>query len=85
MNDKNYLTINADSYNILTRQRYNLHLPQENLPIFFKRASYAGIKIFNSLPTEIKALSDNPKKFEIALKRFFIHALFYTLDEYFKR
>jgi IS1 family transposase len=36
VNDKNYLTINADNYNILTRQRHNLHLQQENLSIVSK-------------------------------------------------
>ena len=46
---------------------------------FFKRAYYVGITIFNSLPTEIKALSYYPKKFKIALKPFFSHS-FYTPD-----
>jgi len=81
--DKHYLTINADNYNVLTRQRHNLHLSQENLAIFFKRAFYARIEIFNGLPTEIKVRSDNTKVFETALKHFFIHNLFYTQDEYF--
>ena len=42
----------------------NLHLLQGKLAIFKKKkgAYHSGIKIFNSLPTEIKDLSDNSKK-----------------------
>jgi hypothetical protein len=88
VNSKNYLTVNADIYNILNRQRNNLHLPQANFAIFQKGAYeyYSGIKIFYTLPTEIKDLSDNPMKFKIALKLFFcIHTPVYTLDECFNR
>jgi hypothetical protein len=46
--------------NTLTRQRNNLRLPQANLAIFKKGAYYSGIRTFNSLPTEMKDLSDNP-------------------------
>ena len=63
VNNKNYDTINVDNYHILTRQRNNWHQPQANLAIFQK----GGIKIFSSLPTEIKNLPDNPMKFKIAL------------------
>ena len=70
VNNQNYLTTNADNYIILNRKRNNLHLPQANIAIFWKGAYYSGIKIFNTLPTEIKDLSDNPKKFKIALKHF---------------
>jgi len=49
VNDKNWITINADNYNKLTKQRHNLQLQQENLAIFFKRACYAGVKIFHTL------------------------------------
>jgi len=62
-----------------------LHLPQANLAIFQKEFYYLGSKIFNTLPTEIEDLSDNPRKFKIALNIFCIHTSVYTLDEYFNR
>jgi hypothetical protein len=79
VNNKNYFTINAGDYNTLTIQR-NLNLPQGKYGYFLKWIYYSGIKIFNSLPTEIKDLSDNPEKFKIALKHFLYSHSYYTLD-----
>jgi len=58
-----------------------VHLTQANLAIFQKGAYeyYSGIKIFNTLPTEIQDLSNNPKKFETALKHFFVFTLLFIL------
>jgi hypothetical protein len=53
---------NAENYNLDTRQRNNLHLPQANLTIYQKGACYLGIKIFNNLPLEIKNVAGNQKK-----------------------
>jgi hypothetical protein len=44
-----------------------------------------GIKIFNILLTEMKDLSDDNRKFKIALKHVLYLPSFYTLDEYFDR
>jgi len=68
-----------------TRQRNNLYLPQANFTIYQKRASYSGIKIFNNLPSEIKNVAGNQKKFKIALKKFLYTYSFYTLEEYFSQ
>ena len=53
------------------------------MAIFQKGVYYSGIKTFNTLPTEIEDISDNPKKFKIALNISCIHTSVYTLDEYF--
>jgi hypothetical protein len=45
-------------------------------PFFKMETCYLGIKIFNSLPTEIKDLLDSPIKFKAALNLFFIHTVF---------
>jgi len=55
------------------------------LAIFPKGAYFSGITIFSSLPTQIKVLSDDHKKFKTALKQVLYLHSFYTLDEYFKR
>jgi len=41
-----------------------------------------GIKVYNSLPPEIKELSHNIKKFTSSLRRFCHQHLNYTLDKY---
>jgi hypothetical protein len=77
-----YLT-NTENYNLDTRQRNNLWLPQANLATYQKGAYYLGIKIFNNVPMEIKNVAGNYKKFKIALKKFLYAYSFYTLEEYF--
>jgi len=42
-----------------------------------------GIKVYNSLPPEIKDLSQNIKKFKPSLRVFLHQHSFYTLEEYF--
>jgi len=44
---------------------------------------HSGIKAFNYLPTGIKSLSGNVRKFKPALKRFNLEVSFYTIQEYF--
>jgi hypothetical protein len=61
---------NIDSHTTDTRQRQDLYPPQANLTIYKKGVYYAGIKIFNKLPIEIKNTSNNFKKFMVALGHF---------------
>ena len=76
---------NTENYNLDTRQKNNLHLPQANLTIYQKGAYYSGIKIFNNLPLEIKNVADNQKKFKTTLKKFLYTYSFHTLEEYFSQ
>jgi len=48
-------------------------------------AYYSGIKVFNNLPSEIKNVAGNQKKFKIVLKIFLYTFSFYTLEEYFSQ
>jgi hypothetical protein len=61
----------------------NLHLPISNLSVHQKGTYYSGIKMFNSLPSQIKDLSHNRNQFKHALEKFLYFHSFYTLDEYF--
>jgi len=63
----------------------NLHQPIANLSKYHKGAYYSGIKVYNSLPTQIKDLSADRKQFGHALKSFLYSHPFYTLDEYLKK
>ena len=80
--NKTLFLTNTESYNLDTRQKNNLHLPQANLTIYQKGAYYSGIKIFNNLPLEIKNVANNQKKFKTELKKFLYTYSFYTLEEY---
>jgi len=44
---------------------------------------HSGIKVFNCLPTGIKSLSGDIRKFKLALRRFLLEGSFYTIQEYF--
>jgi hypothetical protein len=46
VNNNNNFTINAGNYNILARQRNNLHLPQGKYGSFLKRSLLFGNKNF---------------------------------------
>jgi hypothetical protein len=76
---------NTDSHTTDIRQRQDLYLPQANLTIYHKGVYYAGIKLFNKLPIEIKNTSNNFKKFTVGLRHFLNTHTFYTVDEYLNR
>jgi hypothetical protein len=78
-------TQNIDSHTVDTRQSQDLYLPQVNLTVYQKGVYYAGIKIFNKLPIELKNTSNNFKKFKVVLRHFLNTHTFYTVDEYLNR
>jgi len=78
-----YFKVNSEIHNINTRNKLNLHLPISNLSVYQRGTYYSGIKVFNSLPSQIKDLSHNRNQFKSALKNFSYFYSFYTLDEYF--
>jgi len=44
---------------------------------------HSGIKVFSCLPTGIKSLSGDVRKFKLASKRFLLEGSFYIIQEYF--
>jgi len=52
--------------------------------MYQKGVLHSGIKVFNALPTTIKDISSNPKKFKVTLKHYLLTHLFYSLDEFFR-
>ena len=83
--NKTLFLTKTENYNLDTRQRHNLYLPEANLNIYRKEAYYLGIKIFNNLPSEIKNVAGNQKKFKIALKKFLYPYSLYTMEENFSQ
>jgi hypothetical protein len=84
VDNKRYSRENVEIHNINTRTKSNLHQLTANISKYQKGAYYSGIKVYNSLPTQIKNLSADREQFGHALKSFCTH-LFYTLDEYFTK
>ena len=78
-----YFKLNSEIHNINTRNKLNLHLPVSNLSVYQNGTYYTGIRVFNSLPSQIKELCHNRNQFKRALKIFLYFNSFYTLDEYF--
>jgi hypothetical protein len=58
VNSRDQFLISPEIHNISTRHSSNLHLPLANLDIYQKGVYYSGIKIFNSLPFNIKTFFD---------------------------
>jgi len=76
IDNRDYFKANSEIHNINTRYKSNLHLPISNLSVYQKGPYYTGIRVFNSLPSQIKELKR-------ALKNFMYFHSFFTFDEYF--
>jgi hypothetical protein len=74
---------NSSVHNINTRNKLHLHRPVANLSCFQKCASYAGIKIFKSLPRSITNIKNDKTQFKAALNKFLNTHSFYSVDEFF--
>jgi hypothetical protein len=73
----------SDVHNRNTRQASNLSQPSAHLSLYQKGTYYMGIKLFNSLPPQLKHLYNDHKCFKLLLKDFLYCHSFYTLEEYF--
>jgi hypothetical protein len=67
-----------------SNNRHNLDLfqPHSHLTLYQKGPYYSGVKLFNSLPLNIKQLAHNIMQFGLALSTFLHSKSFYTV-EYF--
>jgi hypothetical protein len=68
-----------------TRQNTDIHLPSSKLTIYQKGTYYMAIKIYNSLPTQMKETVHDAIQFRNDLTSFPYSNSFYTLQEYFNR
>ena len=83
VNNKHLFTKNLEVHNHNTRSANNFHLPITNLTKYQKGAHYAGIKIFNHLPTHTKGVANEIQIVKLALQRFLLFNSFYSIEEYF--
>jgi len=81
--NKNQFIANLEIHNVDTRQHTNFHQPTSNLTKYQKGIYHSEVRVYNNLPPHIKDISDDPKNFELHLKRsLYLHS-FYSLEEYF--
>jgi hypothetical protein len=84
VNNIHLFITNTEVHDISTRQNVKLFPSSTSFMKVQKGAYYSGIKMYNSLPKELKQLSNDQKSFEPALKRFLHANSFYKLSKYFK-
>jgi hypothetical protein len=80
---KELFTTNNEYIAFVPENTYNFHQPSANLTKFQTVVYYMRLKIFNTLPADIKQESDNPKKFESLLKKFLYASSFYSLEAFY--
>jgi hypothetical protein len=71
----------SEKYNSGKRESNNFYQPTANFSVCQKGVYCMGIKVFNNLPSYIKDISHNLRKFEVSLKHF-LYTHFYSIDEY---
>jgi hypothetical protein len=69
VSNQEHFQTNSAIYSVNTRNRNHLHRPTSNLSCF-QNAYYAGMKIFNSLPSNLRSLMNKQTQFKVALKRY---------------
>jgi hypothetical protein len=73
---------NSSIHSINTSNKHHLHRPISNLSCFQKSTFYSSIRIFNSLPCNIKNLKNEKAQFKAALTRYLNAHSFYSVDEF---
>jgi hypothetical protein len=66
LNTQERFQTNSVIHSFNTRNKNQLHRPIANHSCFQKSAYYAGIKIFNSLPSSLKSLVNKKAQFKVA-------------------
>ena len=80
-NQKDFLT-NAYANSLDTRNKNCLYLPVLSLSCVQKGFSYSGVKIFNSLPSNIQSHRNDTKRVKNKLYRYLIIHSFYSITEF---
>ena len=80
--NESYFATNNVYHKFNTRHKNDVHLPQASLTMYQRGVYYSGVKLFNSLPANIKDTSEDPRKFKIALKHYLLAHSFYDLEEF---
>jgi hypothetical protein len=72
-----------NSVNMINR-RHNehLHIPVMHLSSYQRGVYYSGVKLFNTLPTNILALKNDKNQFRMVLHSYLLRNSFYSIAEF---
>ena len=73
---------NADVHGLDTRNKNLLYLPIVSLSCVQKGFAYSGVKICNSLQSNIQSCRNDRKRFKSKLYRYLIIHFFYSVTEF---
>jgi hypothetical protein len=82
INNQEHFQTNSAIHSVNTGNKNQLHRPIANFICFQKSAYYAGIGIFNSLPSSLPSLINTKAQFKVVLRRYLITHSFYSVDEF---
>jgi hypothetical protein len=82
VNNQEHFHTNLAIHSVNTRNRDHLHRPTASLSCFQKSAYYAGIKLFNSLPSNLRSLMNIKAQFKVTLKRYLNTHSFYSVEQF---
>jgi hypothetical protein len=82
--NNNLFILNSDNHIIGTRQSKNFYHSLTNFTVYQNVVHCMGIRVPNNLPPDIKAESQNLRKFKNCLKQFLHTHYFYSIEEYFQ-
>jgi hypothetical protein len=82
VNNQEHFQTNSAIHSVNTTNMDYLHRTTANLSCFQKSAYCAGIKIFNSLPSNLRSLMNKQTQFKGALKRYLNIHSFYPAEEF---
>lgn len=74
-------TRQRDMHGHNTRNASNFHLPAHRTATYAKHPSYAGMKMYNALPEDIK--NKEPQNLKRAIREWLQEQIFYSLEEFF--
>ena len=74
-------TINRFEHKYPTRFKNNFQYPRHRLSLFEKSPYYMGLRLFNSLPAELKDIHDLTR-FRNTLRSHLLSKVYYSIDDY---
>jgi hypothetical protein len=82
VNNQDIFWTNSAIHTVNTRKRDQLHRLTANLSHFQKSAYYTGIKILNSLPSNLRSLIIKKVQLKVALNRYLSTHSVYSVEEF---
>jgi hypothetical protein len=80
--NKSLFKLSSKIHNFNTRNNSNIFQVMTHLTMFQKSPAFAGIKIYNHLPANIKDLACDTKSFKKAFQNYLHEHSFYALHEF---